>query len=263
MRSAIAFSMSGLAAATAALLSLSLELLLGCVDERLGVVLRLDQLALLLVFGRVRLGVLDHALDLAVRKAAGGLDADRLLLAGRLVLAPRRARCRWRRCRTSPRSAERRAAPAGMPTRSNCPSSLLSAAISRSPWLTRMVTAFWPSSAVEKVWLFLVGIVVLRSISRVNTPPSVSMPSDSGVTSSNRTSLTSPLQHAALDGGADGDDLVRVDALVRLLAEQLLHDLLHLRHAGHAADEHDLVDVGRLEAGVLERLLARTLGALR
>jgi hypothetical protein len=27
-----------------------------------------------------------------------------------------------------------------------------------------MVTAVWLSSAVEKVWLFLVGIVVLRSI---------------------------------------------------------------------------------------------------
>ena len=80
----------------------------------------------------------------------------------------------------------------GMPTRSNCPSSLLSAAISRSPWNTRMVTAVWPSSAVEKVWLFLVGIVVLRSMRRVNTPPSVSMPRDSGVTSSSRTSFTSP-----------------------------------------------------------------------
>ena len=33
---------------------------------------------------------------------------------------------------------------------------------------------------------------VLRSMMRVNTPPSVSMPSDSGVTSSSSTSLTSP-----------------------------------------------------------------------
>ena len=80
----------------------------------------------------------------------------------------------------------------GMPIRSNWPSILLSAAISRSPWKTRIVTAFWLSSAVEKTWLFLVGIVVLRSIRRVNTPPSVSMPSDSGVTSSSSTSLTSP-----------------------------------------------------------------------
>src|SRR5205085_329669 len=80
----------------------------------------------------------------------------------------------------------------GIPIRSNWPSSLLSAAISRSPWKTRMVTAFWLSSAVENTWLFLVGIVVLRSMMRVNTPPSVSMPSDSGVTSSKSTSLTSP-----------------------------------------------------------------------
>ena len=60
-----------------------------------------------------------------------------------------------------------------------------------------MVTAFWLSSAVEKVWLFLVGMVVLRSIRRVNTPPSVSMPSESGVTSSSSTSFTSPLSTPA------------------------------------------------------------------
>ena len=35
-----------------------------------------------------------------------------------------------------------------------------------------------------------------------------------------------------------------------------------LRHARHAADEHDLVDLGRLEPGVLERLLARAVRAL-
>ena len=80
----------------------------------------------------------------------------------------------------------------GMPTRSNWPSSLLSWAMGRSPWNTRMVTADWLSSAVEKVWLRLVGMVVLRSISGVNTPPRVSIPSVSGVTSSSSTSLTSP-----------------------------------------------------------------------
>ena len=50
----------------------------------------------------------------------------------------------------------------GMPTRSNWPSILLSAAISRSPGTRGWLTAVWLSSAVEKVWLFLVGIVVLR-----------------------------------------------------------------------------------------------------
>ena len=64
------------------------------------------------------------------------------------------------------------------------------------------------------------------------------------------------LQHAGLDRRADRDDFVRVDALVRLLAEELLHDLLHLGHAGHAADEDDLVDLARRQAGVLQRLAA-------
>jgi hypothetical protein len=48
------------------------------------------------------------------------------------------------------------------------------------------------SEAVEKTWLLRVGIVVLRSMSGVATPPSVSMESVSGVTSRSRMSLTSP-----------------------------------------------------------------------
>ena len=125
-----------------------------------------------------------------------------------------------------------------------------------------IVTAVWLSSAVVKVSFFSVGIVVLRSTSLVITPPLVSRPSDSGVTSSSRTSLTSPVRTAALDGRADGDDLVGVDALVRLLAEDVLDDLLDPRHARRAADQHDLVDLGRLELGVLEGLQHRAAAAL-
>ena len=79
-----------------------------------------------------------------------------------------------------------------MPSRLNWPSSRLSAAISRSPWKTRIVTAVWLSSAVLKVCFRSAGIVVFFSTSLVITPPSVSMPSDSGVTSSSSTSCTSP-----------------------------------------------------------------------
>ena len=68
-------------------------------------------------------------------------------------------------------------------------------------------------------------------------------------------------EHAGLDRRADRDDLVGVDAPVRLLAaEQALDRLLDGRHPGHPADEDHLVDVGRLEAGVLEGGLD---GALR
>ena len=85
----------------------------------------------------------------------------------------------------------------GICSRLNWPRILLSAAISRSPWKQRIVTAFWLSSAVENTCDFFVGIVVLRSIRRVKTPPSVSMPRLSGVTSRRTTSLTSPCRTPA------------------------------------------------------------------
>ena len=55
-----------------------------------------------------------------------------------------------------------------------------------------MLTVGWLSSAVLNTCDLRVGIVVLRVISVVMTPPSVSMPSESGVTSSSSTSLRSP-----------------------------------------------------------------------
>ena len=84
-----------------------------------------------------------------------------------------------------------------MPSSRKRPSTRLSAARSRSPCSTTMSTADWLSSAVLNVSVRRAGIVVLRSITFVITPPSVSTPSDSGVTSSSRTSLTSPLMMAA------------------------------------------------------------------
>ena len=65
--------------------------------------------------------------------------------------------------------------------------------------------------------------------------------------------MTSPLQHAGLDRRTDGHDFVRVDALMRFLAEELLHDLDDLGHARHAADEHDLVDLAGSNARILQR----------
>ena len=59
-----------------------------------------------------------------------------------------------------------------------------------------MVTADWLSAAVEKTWLLRVGMVVFFSISLVETPPNVSIPSESGVTSRSRTSFTSPFSTA-------------------------------------------------------------------
>jgi hypothetical protein len=80
------------------------------------------------------------------------------------------------------------------------------------------------------------------------------MPSDSG---EQQYVLDVALEHAGLNGRSDRHDFVRIDALVRLFAEQLFDDFLHLRHTRHAADQDDLVDLGRAQAGVLQRLPAR------
>ena len=48
------------------------------------------------------------------------------------------------------------------------------------------------STAVEKVSDFLVGIIVFLGVILVVIPPNVSTPSDSGVTSRSKISLTSP-----------------------------------------------------------------------
>ena len=55
-----------------------------------------------------------------------------------------------------------------------------------------MSTDDWKLEAVVKIWLLRMGSVVLRSMTRVQTPPSVSMPSESGVTSSRSKPCTDP-----------------------------------------------------------------------
>jgi len=68
----------------------------------------------------------------------------------------------------------------------------LSAAISLSHCNTFISTLGWLSTAVEKISDLLVGIVVFLGIILVATPHIVSIESESGVTSSNNTSVTSP-----------------------------------------------------------------------
>ena len=84
----------------------------------------------------------------------------------------------------------------GISARSKRPSDLFCVACLRSPCTTWMVTAVWLSSAVENTCDFLVGMVVFFSMSGVATPPMVSIPSVSGVTSRSSTSFTSPASTA-------------------------------------------------------------------
>ena len=149
----------------------------------------------------------------------------------------------------------------GMSARSNLPSDLLPLAISRSPCSTCTVTAVWLSSAVLNTCWALVGIVVFLSISLVMTPPSVSMPTGQRRDVEQQHVLDLAAEHTALDGRAHRDRLVRVDVLPGLLAEEVLDRLLDLGHAGLAADHDHVLDVGRRQARILERDLARLDGA--
>jgi hypothetical protein len=49
---------------------------------------------------------------------------------------------------------------------------------------------------------------------------------------------------------------------VRVLADQLPDLLLHRRHASHAADEDNVLDPGRVDTSVGERLLRGAYGPL-
>src|SRR6202035_822311 len=65
-----------------------------------------------------------------------------------------------------------------------------------------------------------------------------------------RTLLTG--KDTCLDGGAEGDGLVGVDALGSLLAtEELLDEALDDGDTGGATDEDDVVNLGLLGVGVL------------
>ena len=101
------------------------------------------------------------------------------------------------------------------------------------------------SAAVLKVSLFLAGIVVLRGISTVMTPPSVSTPSESGVTSSRTTPLTSPARTAPWIAAPMATTSSGLTPLCGSFPKSCVHAVLDLRHPRLAADEHDLVDVLR------------------
>ena len=88
------------------------------------------------------------------------------------------------------------------------------------------------------------------------------MPSDSGVTSEKQNIFDFAFEHRALDRCADRNDFVGVDAFVRFLAENFLDPLLDRRHTGHTANQDDFVNITGAESGVLQRLAARTFGAI-
>ena len=125
----------------------------------------------------------------------------------------------------------------GMPVSWNLPIVLLSRASSRSPCSTWISTVVWLSSAVENVSRLLGrDRRVARDEHRRDAAERLDAERERRDVEQQHVLLLAG-EHRALDRGADRDDFVRVHALVRLLAEELLDDLLDLRNARRAADE--------------------------
>ncbi len=74
--------------------------------------------------------------------------------------------------------------------------------------------------------------------------------------------LALALEDTGLQGCAHGDDLVRVDALVRFLAGLALDEFGDGGHAGRSTDEHDVVDVGDLDVRLADDVFEGLLGAV-
>ena len=77
-----------------------------------------------------------------------------------------------------------------MPSKLNLPNKLLSLVICLYPSKTWIKTPGWLSAYFVNICDFFVGIVVFLGIKTVITPPAVSIPRDSGVTSSRTHELT-------------------------------------------------------------------------
>ena len=218
-----------------------LELLLGLVGRVLAGVAGLGQLAQALVLLGVRLGVADHPLDLVVGEAGAGLDLDLLLLARAEVLGRHvdDAVGVDVEADLDLRDAARRRRDAG-----------------ELELAQRLVVGRHLALALQDVDLHA-RLVVLRgredlglagrdrgvALDQLRHHAALGLDAEGERGDVEQQDvLDLAAQHAGLDGGADGHDLVRVDAAVRLLAGELLDLLLDGGHAGHAAHEHDVVD---------------------
>ena len=129
----------------------------------------------------------------------------------------------------------------------------------------------------------LTGMVELRGMMTFINPPKVSMPRESGVTSSSRTSLKPPERISAwmaapratassgilrcVQARAGGAVIIgaQTEVAARFLefraAKKFRHNSAHQRHAGLAADEDDLIEVFGLQFRVGQRAQAMRAGA--
>ena len=230
-------------------------------DQAVRLVARLDQLTEALVLLGVRLGVAHHALDLILGESTRGLDDDLLLLAGGLV----------------PGRDIEDAVGVDVERHLDLRHAARGRRDVRQIELTEGLVVRGPVALALQHVNGHGGLVVVggrEGVRRLGRDGGVLL-DELGHDATERLDaerqrgdieqqhvLHLARQHARLDAGADRDRLVGVDVLARLLAEEVLHVLLHQRHARLAAHQDHLGHIRRGKAGVLHGGAARTHGLL-
>ena len=232
------------------------EKFLCLVNEVVGLVLLLDLLAAFFVVFDVELGGLAHLLDFLLTQPAGSSNRDRSLLAGRHVLRRNvqdavridiESHFDLRHASRSRRDADEVETPEGPIVPCHRPLALQDVDLDLGLVVGR---------GREHFALFVRnGRVALDELGG-EVPEGLDPERQRGDVEEQQV-LDFTTQNARLHGGAEGHDLVGIHAFVGLLAEQLLHYLLDFRHAGRAAHEDNLLDLGGFEPRVFDRLLAR------
>ena len=237
------------------LVAVLLEVLFGLIDQVVGLVLRFRRLAALLVFIGMRLRILDQLLDFFLAQAAGCGDLDRLFLLRRQIFG------------RHVDDAVRVDVEGDFDLRHAAGSGRNADEIELAQQLVVVRHFALPLEDADGDGRLVVrrrgeDLALLR---RDGGVPLDQLREDAAQRFDAQRQrgdvekehiLYVALQHTALDAGADGNDLVRVHAAMGLLTEEFLDDLNDFRHAGHAADQYDLVDIARSDAGVGQSLLA-------
>ena len=106
-----------------------------------------------------------------------------------------------------------------------------------------MSTAVWLSANVVNISLPVAGMVELRMMIFDITPPIVSIPSESGVTSSSSMSRLPVMRMSAWTAAPSATTSSGFSSLCGVLAEQFADQTTDQRNARGAADQHDLVNL--------------------
>ena len=237
------------------LLPALLELLLGLVDDGLGLVLGVNLLPLLLVFVGMGLGIVHHLLDLLLGEATGTGDGDLLLLSSAQVLG---GDIQDAVGVDVEGDLDLRHAPGGLGNAVQVEDAdglvgggHLPFALEDMDFHGGLVVA---GGGEDFALLHGDGGVPGNQLGE-DSAQGLDAQGEGGHIQQEHI-LHLAAKHAALDGGAHGHALIGVDALVGGLPEDVGGGLVHQGHSAHAAHHHHLVDGTAGQLGVPEAVFA-------